>query len=76
MVIRIKSKARRKRKKRKSIFFSPNKKTASLRLKAVSKRERKSYTTPKLAKKQIPHITGWKTWTTTEIKRSRRKRKS
>jgi hypothetical protein len=45
------------------IFFSKNKRTAIARIKKLAKRE-SNYKgkTPVLAKKQIGHISGWKTW--------------
>jgi len=45
------------------VFFSKNRKTASIRIKKIAKEE-KSYKNkiPKLAEKQIPHSSGWKTW--------------
>jgi len=45
------------------VFFSKNKKTALARLKKLAKRD-KSYAnkTVKLAKNQIKHAAGWKTW--------------
>ena len=45
------------------VFFSKNKRTAIARIKKLAKRE--SYyrgKTPVLAKKQIAHVSGWKTW--------------
>lgn len=47
------------------VFFSRNKKTALDRLNYLKKVEPwnyKEYSKVKLAKKQIPHQIGWKTW--------------
>jgi len=45
------------------VFFSKNKKTAMARLNKLSNTDT-GYANKKvvLAKKQIPHISGWKTW--------------
>ena len=45
------------------VFFSKNKKTAVQYSKKIAKREGLKYTEPKLAKNQIKHISGFKTWT-------------
>jgi len=45
------------------VFFSPNKNTALKHLKQIGIHE--DYyrgKKPVLAKKQVPHISGWKTW--------------
>lgn len=41
------------------VFFSKNRTTAKQRLKKIGKQNHY----PVLAKKQIKHIDGWKTWT-------------
>jgi len=54
------------------VFFSKSKKTAIARIKKLAKKE--SYyngKTPILAKKQIAHISGWKTW---RLKKNNRRR--
>ena len=55
------------------IFFSKNKRTAIARIKKLAKRE-SNYKgkTPVLAKKQIAHISRWKTW---RLKKSKRRKK-
>ena len=52
-------------------FFAKNKKTATKRLKEISKREGTSFSEPKLSKRQIPHVSRWKTWTSKRIKRKK-----
>jgi len=54
------------------IFFSKDKKSAIKRLKELEKKEGVCFSTPKLAKKQIKHGSGWKTWKTKEIKCKRK----
>jgi len=45
------------------VFFSKNKKTAMMRLTNLAKSEKKyKGKTVRLAKEQIPHISGWKTF--------------
>jgi len=50
----------------KMVFFSKNKKTAMRRLRelqeGVDSNYYKKFSGVKLAKKQIEHIQGWKTW--------------
>jgi hypothetical protein len=48
-------------------FFSKNKKSAVRRLNEISKREGTKFSEPKLAKKQIPHISKFKTFKTKRI---------
>lgn len=45
------------------VFFAPNKIWAVKQSKKVAKKEGMKYIEPKLAKIQIPHRAGWKTWT-------------
>jgi hypothetical protein len=49
------------------IFFSKNKKSAIKRLKEISKKEGTKFSEPKLAKKQIPHISKFKTFKTKRL---------
>ena len=44
------------------VFFAKDKKMAIARNKRVAKEESMIYNTPTLAKKQIKHNSGWKTW--------------
>lgn len=45
------------------VFFSKNRKTALKRIKELQRTERYyKNKTIKLASKQIPHISAWKTW--------------
>lgn len=46
------------------VFFSKNRITAMMRLRNLQKRDRfySRYSNVQLAKKQIKHIQGWKTW--------------
>ncbi len=49
------------------IFFAKDKKSALRRLKELEKKEGVKYSKPKLTKKQIKHISGWKTWKVKEL---------
>lgn len=46
------------------VFFSESKKKAQARIEKLAREGDKRFKgkTVKLAKKQIPHISGWKTW--------------
>lgn len=55
------------------VFFAKDKTSARKRMREIGKREGIVYSDPKLAKKQIPHINGWKTWTTREIRKRKKK---
>jgi len=48
----------------KSTFFAFDKKSAAFNLKSLCKEHSKLYCNKKvrLARKQIPHLAGWKTW--------------
>ena len=50
--------------KMKSTFFAFDKKSAAFNLKSLCKEHSKLYCNKKvrLARKQIPHLAGWKTW--------------
>lgn len=52
-------------------FFSKNRRSAVKRLKEITRKEGTRFSPPRLAKKQITHITKWKTFTTKRLKKSK-----
>ncbi|KKM90586.1 hypothetical protein LCGC14_1237190 [marine sediment metagenome] len=55
------------------IFFARNKTQAMKRTKDISKREGIKLSKPKLAKKQIKHIDGFKTFESKRIKKGKKR---
>jgi len=56
------------------MFFAKNKNSASRRLNRLKREEKLCHTGLRLAKKQIPHVAGWKTWTFKPLKCKRIKK--
>tara|TARA_R100000049_G_C1865679_1_gene27406 strand:+ start:243 stop:407 length:165 start_codon:yes stop_codon:yes gene_type:complete len=48
-------------------FFAKDKKSAVKRLREIEKKEGTRFSPPKLAKKQIPHISKWRTFKTKRV---------
>ena len=55
------------------MFFAKDKKSAVKRLKEIEADENVCYSSPKLAKKQVKHIAGWKTFNVNKVRCKRRK---